>query len=419
MKPYAAYKDSGIEWLGKIPHNRETIKLKYIMQNFDSRRIPLSSEERAGMQGDYPYYGSNGIVDQVNDYLFDGEYILLGEDGAPFFEMYKDVAFLVTGKFWVNNHAHILKASLNHNQRFLTYLLNCVDYRKYITGSTRDKLTQDDMKSIILSIAKLDEQKIIAAYLDHKTAQIDDLIAKKERMIELLKEERFAIINQAVTKGINPDVEYKDSGIEWLGKIPKHWELKRLKYIFNFNTGWTPPTGNSEYFTGKNKWVNIGDMNKKFIYNTQNYISDRAIQESRIKLSPRFSLMYSFKLTVGKVAFAGCDLYTNEAIISILPNDKDNLQFYYYLLPEILTYNSRENIYGAKLLNQGLIKNSYLILPPPEEQKIIVAFLDRETAKIDTLIAKQGGLIEALKEYRTTLISEVVTGKIDVREYAV
>ncbi|MCL4496956.1 MAG: restriction endonuclease subunit S [Deltaproteobacteria bacterium] len=85
---------------------------------------------------------------------------------------------------------------------------------------------------------------------------------------------------------MKPYPAYRDSGIEWLGKIPKHWKLKRLKYIFNFNTGWTPPTGNSEYFTGKNKWVNIGDLNEKFIYNTQNYISDRAIQESRIKLSP-------------------------------------------------------------------------------------------------------------------------------------
>ncbi len=208
---------------------------------------------------------------------------------------------------------------------------------------------------------------------------------------------------------MKPYPAYKDSGIEWIGKIPTHWKLKRLKYIFNFNTGWTPPTGNSEYFTGKNKWVNIGDLNEKFIYNTQNYISDRAIQESRIKLSPRFSLMYSFKLTVGKVAFAGCDLYTNEAIISILPNDKDNLQFYYYLLPEILTYNSRENIYGANLLNQDLIKNSYLLLPPPEEQKIIARFLDEKICQIDSIISKKEKIIELLKEERTAVINEAVT----------
>ena len=431
MKPYAVYKDSGIEWLGKIPHNRETIKLKYIMQNFDSRRIPLSSEERAGMQGDYPYYGSNGIVDQVNDYLFDGEYILLGEDGAPFFEMYKDVAFLVTGKFWVNNHAHILKASLNHNQRFLTYLLNCVDYRKYITGSTRDKLTQDDMKSIILSIAKLDEQKIIAAYLDHKTAQIDDLIAKKERMIELLKEERFAIINQAVTKGINPDVEYKDSGIEWLGKIPSHWGIRKLKQLGIFtSSGIDKKIAEGEAIVKMINYTNIYGNKSCVLNNNNEYMTVSCSEEKK----------RTHNIIKGDIIFTPSSETTEDIGLSALVNEDIQNTVYSYHVIRLRFSEKVEHGYKKylcnnhfvlnqfskcakgttrQILNRNDFKNIQVLIPSENEQKIIADFLDKKIIQIDDKIEKENKIIEALKEYRTALISEVVTGKIDVREYAV
>lgn len=203
LNPKAEMKDSGIEWVGKIPRNWTTLRLKYLMNNFDGKRVPLSSEQRSELQGEYPYYGSNGIVDRVNNYLFDGEYILLGEDGAPFFEAHKDVAFLVKGKFWVNNHAHILKAIKGYEQRFLTYALNRVDYRRHITGSTRDKLTQDDMSCIDLPVMEYSEQKAIADFLESKTAQIDDQITRAQKAIELLKEYRTALISEVVTGKID------------------------------------------------------------------------------------------------------------------------------------------------------------------------------------------------------------------------
>ena len=196
-------KDSGVNWIGHIPIAWGIKKLKHVLRNFDGKRIPLSAEERSGMLGEYPYYGSNGIVGWVNDYLFDGEYILLGEDGAPFFELYRDVAFLVHGKFWVNNHAHILKADHRYSQRFLTYALNRVDYRRHITGSTRDKLTQDDMSVIELPIPSLAEQEAISNYLDKKTTQIDGQVSREKRSIELLKKYRTALISEVVTGKID------------------------------------------------------------------------------------------------------------------------------------------------------------------------------------------------------------------------
>ncbi len=190
LKQYEKYKDSGIPWIGKIPEHWEVKKLKYLAINYDSKRIPLSANERNARRGEIPYYGATGIIDYIDDFLFEGEYILIGEDGAPFFEKNRNVAFLVKGKFWVNNHAHILKPKQGNLSKILVFQLNCVDYHRYITGSTRDKLTQDQLNSIDLLEIPLDEQISIAKFLDRKTAEIDELIAKKERLLELYEEEK-------------------------------------------------------------------------------------------------------------------------------------------------------------------------------------------------------------------------------------
>ncbi len=202
---------------------------------------------------------------------------------------------------------------------------------------------------------------------------------------------------------------YKDSRIKWVGKVPKDWGIKPLKYCFAFQTGWTPSTGESENFIGNNKWATIADLRQKIIYETEKNISNDAVFRSRIKINPKGTLFYSFKLSVGKVAFAGCEMYTNEAIFSILPNSNDVLEYYYYLLPVILSSYGRENIYGANLLNQELIKNASIIFPLKSEQEAIAGYLDHKTAQIDGLIARKERMIELLKEERTAIINQVVT----------
>ena len=229
-------KDSGIEWLGKIPEEWEIKKLKYVTHCLDAKRIPLSAEERGKIVGNYPYWGANGIVDYVNDYIIDEEVVLLGEDGAPFLDKLKDVAFLSNEKIWVNNHIHILKPS-NINSRYLVNSLNLVDYVNYIKGSTRDKLTQTDMKEIIISFPSPDYQQKVANFLDIKTSEFDSIISKKEQLIEKLEEAKKSLISEVVTGKVKivdgelvdrkPE-EMKDSGVEWLGMIPKDWDVKSL-----------------------------------------------------------------------------------------------------------------------------------------------------------------------------------------------
>jgi type I restriction enzyme S subunit len=264
------------------------------------------------------------------------------------------------------------------------------------------------------SITK-NEQIAIASFLDRETARVDALVEKKQQQIELLQEKRASIIIHAVTKGLDPKVKFKDSGIEWLGDIPNGWRILPIKYIYKFYTGWTPPTGQDEYFEGENPWANISDLGPKYLMETVKQISDSAIEVSRLKLSPKGSLLFSFKLSIGQVSIAGIDLYTNEAIATFPPDAKLSTSYLYWAAPIFITKNADENIYGAKLLNQELIKNAKRAFPSDKEQRAIADFLDRETARIDALIEKVEQSIDLLEEYRSAIITDAVTGKIDVR----
>jgi len=229
-RAYPEYKDSGVEWIGDIPKHWILTRIKFITKCLDGARVPLNSVERGEMQGDIPYWGANKVVDYVNDFLFDEDLVLLGEDGAPFFDKTKDVAFNVSGKIWPNNHVHILRPDKEEVEAgFLKYAINCADFHLYISGSTRDKLNQSDMNEIYIRSCHLDEQKEIANFLDHETAKIDSLIEKQQQLIKLLKEKRQAVISHAVTKGLDPNAPMRDSGIEWLGEVPEHWIVIRVK----------------------------------------------------------------------------------------------------------------------------------------------------------------------------------------------
>lgn len=212
---------------------------------------------------------------------------------------------------------------------------------------------------------------------------------------------------------LKPYPKYKDSGVEWVGEVPSGWTHTKLKHMATFSTGWTPPTGNDSAYNGENLWANISDLGDRVIYDTAKRISDEAVSKANIPISPKGSLLFSFKLSIGQVSFAGEAMYTNEAIASFPPDQGINVRYGYYAYPLFLVQNASENIYGAKLLNQDLMKNAQIVLPDLHEQTTIATFLDRETAKLDTLIAKQEKLIELLQEKRQAVISHAVTKGLD------
>ena len=207
--------------------------------------------------------------------------------------------------------------------------------------------------------------------------------------------------------------EHKDSGIDWLGKVPVHWKLRKIAWHIPYSVGWTPPSGREEYYDGDYLWVTIADLNKPVIYDTRSKITQKAVADRGGKLSPAGSMLFSFKLTVGNVSFLGEPAYTNEAIASFEPNEQIDLKYWRYAAPQFIPRFGRENIYGALLLNQEMIGSVRFYAPDIQEQNLISKFLDHETARIDALVEEQQRLIKLLKEKRQAVISHAVTKGLD------
>lgn len=202
LDPAAPLKDSGVAWLGEIPQHWEVKRLKRLLRFRDSERIPISADERGKLAKIYPYFGASGIIDYVDDFIFDQPLILVAEDGANLYSRSSPLAFLAEGKYWVNNHAHILEPLMGPISYWIN-LLATIEYDPWITGAAQPKLTMSNLGSIQLPVPPLHEQHAIADHLDRETAKIDALIAKNDDLIALLREKRTALISAAVTGKID------------------------------------------------------------------------------------------------------------------------------------------------------------------------------------------------------------------------
>ncbi len=208
----------------------------------------------------------------------------------------------------------------------------------------------------------------------------------------------------------------KDSGLYQFGEIPSHWDIISVKDKYSIITGFTPDTKQVDFYddTDGEVWINISDIGKeKYINDSSRKLSRAGIESSRGNIIPKGSLLYSFKLSVGQVAFAQRDLYTNEAIASFTYNTDINLDYFYYMSGYAIIFNANENIYGAKLLNQKLINNAKVLFPPLPEQQKIADYLDKKVGLIDDIIAKTKESIEEYKKYKQALITETVTKGLD------
>lgn len=420
---YTEYKDSAIKEIGVIPKHWDISKVKFLAKCLDGHRIPLNGTERGERSGTVPYWGANKIVDYVNDWIFDEELVLLGEDGAPFFDTTKDVAFAINGKIWPNNHVHVLRPNrLKVGIKYLTYSLNCTDYSLYISGSTRDKLNQSDMDNILIRMPSLIEQSQIANFLDHETAKIDSLIAKQEKLIELLKEKRQAVISHAVTKGLNPDVTMKDSGVEWLGQVPEHWAVAKLAYRYEVLLGKmldeSKITGN---YLGKylrNTDVQWGRVNSE-------NLPEMDFRPHEIE---RYSVQQGDLLVCEGGEIGRCAIWESEdtcfyqkALHRLRAySSQDSHKFMFYVLFD--SVHRERFISGAGKatiahLPAETFKQYRFAFPPKNEQVQIVEYLDTMSKAFDEIETKALAQIKLLQERRTALISSAVTGKIDVRNW--
>lgn len=241
--------DSGIEWIGDVAEGFQMLRLKNVADVLDQFRKPITADQR-NQDADvlYDYYGASGVIDKIDGYTIDDHVMLIGEDGANLRMRNLPLMYEVNGKAWINNHAHILKPKENILFRYLFLTLEGLDINPYITGSAQPKLNQENLRNIWLPVPPIDVQQAIVDSLDCEYTKVDALIANVQAQIEKLKAYKQSVITEVVTKGLDPTVPMKDSGVEWIGEIPVHWDIKRGKELFQ-ETEARSADGNEELLT--------------------------------------------------------------------------------------------------------------------------------------------------------------------------
>jgi type I restriction enzyme S subunit len=421
MKKYDSYKDSGVEWIGEIPSHWDVTRIKY---KFQIGRGRVISNEDLVEDAIYPVYSSqtlnNGCLGYIETFDFDDKLITWTTDGAN-----AGTVFLREGKFNCTNVCGTLKGKSDDvipefDYYFLQYATQF--YKRPDTNGA--KIMNNEMAVILSLMLSTEEQTAIAKYLDHKTNQIDKLIAKKEQFIQLLEEERVAVINQAVTKGLDPNVSMKDSGIEWLGQIPKHWEVNKIKSVTKKIGSGVTPKGGAEIY----ELTGIPLLRSQNVYFDGFRLDNVAYITREIHDSMKNSqvLFGDVLLNITGGSIGRCYYVTNEFeeanvnqhVCIVRPNERIITEFLYYVLSSTLGQQQIDLCQtggNREALNFEQLKNFFLILPSIDEQHEIVYKLKKSLNAISLTIEKLSKEIELINEFKTALISEVVTGKLDVR----
>ncbi len=438
-KTYPAYKDSSVDWLGEIPEHWEVKRLKYVIQSglvngLFKKKDQFGSGTKLVNVADL--YRDNFLID------FDGlERVEVKQDEYETFNVLSGDIFFVRSSLkleGVGSSASIIKvpeptvfechvvrirpsSKLVISKYLINYLNSSLVRQRLVAlaeTTTMTTISQPKLASLEVVVPSLSEQCAIATFLDRETAKINTLITKKERLIELLQERRAALISHAVTKGLDPTVKMKDSGVEWLREIPEHWEVRRLKYIASILRGKFShrPRNDPRMYDGPYPFIQTGDITAtaKYITAYQQTLNETGFAVS--KQFPSGTLVMAIAANIGDLAILQFSACFPDSIVGFVPTFDVALDYLYYNLtsmkPEMMstaTLNTQLNLNVERI--GGLITTC----PPLREQIAIANYLEQETAKIDALISRIRDGIEKLKEYSTALISAAVTGKIDVR----
>jgi len=442
-----AMKDSGVEWIGEIPQDWERTKLLNVLRSpisdgpHETPRlvndgIPFISVDSIGTDENIDLTVCKKFISEV-DYL---RYKVKAniECGDILFTKAATIGKTAIVKdeiFMVWSPVAIIKANYNIVfNKYIYYVLNCSQLIKHISllGSynTQINVGMRELEKALIPLPSKCEQQRIADYLDLKCSKIDSIIEKQQAIIERLKEYKLSVITEAVTKGLNPDVEMKDSGVEWIDKVPKHWKIVKLDDIFDFLGGYAY---NSDLYVSEslNQVVRIGNVKNGFLKLDASpvYINDEVAEEtSKFKLSSG-TILFTMTGTKGKRDYFYThlitdkdlmekSLYINQRVGCLISKTDLNAGYFNYLLKDKSILDSIF-VYETGTANQGnlgieSIRRTKLQFPSREEQDTIVSYLDKKCLVIDSIIAKKQSIISKLLEYKKSLIYEVVTGKKEV-----
>lgn len=420
-KTYPKYKPSGVEWLGDVPEHWEIKRLKYCAPLVTTKAGTLDSNPIA-LENIESWTGR--FIETESE--FEGEGIRIQKDDVLFGKLrpYLAKVYLAEKNGKSVGDIFVLRPTKNTASKYLSNTLRTENYIKIIDGSTygskMPRASWEFVGGLPFFLPPLPEQQAIAAFLDRETGRIDALNAKKERLLELLAEQRTALISSAVTKGLDASVKLKPSGVEWLGDVPEHWETWKLAYGFDLvGSGTTPPSDELEWYDGTIPWITTSELRENLIFSTDKCVSKEALTRfPALKIFPKGSLAIAmYGATIGRLGILGIEATTNQACCVMHGSQVFSVSFVYFWMQAF-----KESIIllasggGQPNISQDKIRSLKIPCPSVPEQCVIASFLDLETGKIDALVAKVKIAIERLKEYRSALISAAVTGKIDVRE---
>lgn len=430
---YASYKNSGFHWLGEVPEHWTIRKFRHIFKE-STEKI---DDEVVGVM--LSVSGYRGI--EIKEY--DDENRRRLESELVGYRIVRP-GQLVVNTMWLNYaglgvseyEGHVSPAYRSYeiapylNKRFVHHMMRSESlvqgYTMFLTGIRPNSLqmSRDDLMSFHLVCPPIDEQAAIATFLDRETVKIDVLISEQEKLIALLAEKRLATIAQVVTKGLNPNALMKDSGVEWLGEVPEHWDVSPIKYIARVGNGSTPNRDEPKYWSeGRYPWLNSSVVNQDKVTEADQFVTEQALKECHLPIVVPPAVLLGITgqgRTRGMAATLLFEATINQHVVYIKPcSDRLNVDFlrrvfdmaYQYLRSESDSAGSTK---GA--ITCGQILRLAIPLPSIDEQARIVTFLDDESARLDALTNEAARGVALLQERRSALISAAVTGKINVRQ---
>lgn len=407
IRPEAEMKDSGIEYLGKIPTTWGKCRLKNVCTSFNSNiTTSIINKEH----GNYKIFGASGLIGYIEFETMQDEYLGIVKDGAGVGR----IGSYPSHSSLLGTLAYIIPND-GINMKWLKYVIENMNLGESIDKTTIPHIYFSTYGNNYIPFPSSDEQQSIADYLDETCSKIDEIIAEAKASIDEYKELKQSVIFEAITKGLDKNVEMKDSGVEWIGKTNKNAVIKKIKYTSNISRGlFNYRPRNAEFlYGGIHPFIQTGDVAKanKYVTDYKQTLSDEGTKIS--KFFPKGTLTMTIAANVGDVSILGFDAYFPDSVLGITPFNKYSSEYLYYVFSSMKSEFVRVSISNTQLnLNVERVKELFVpIFEDSVVQKKIIEYLDEKCSTIDSLISEKESLIKDLETYKKSLIYEVVTGK--------
>ncbi len=430
---YPEYKDSGVTWLGEIPDHWIATRIKHIgmlkggagfphdEQGVTDQELDLHKVNALGKAGSEGFLekSENTIsletAKKLGAFVFPERSIVFAKVGAAL--LLGRIRWLKYPSCLDNNMMGLVVRSI-YDSRYIKHAMSIVKFDYVVNPGAIPSLNEFQMGNLFLGVPTLSEQQTIANFLDHETAKIDTLIEQQQKLIQLLKEKRQAVISHAVTKGLNPNAPMKDSGVEWLGEVPEHWVCKSYRYACQIYRGkfGHRPRNDPAFYDGDYPFIQTGDVAQagKYITEYKQTLNEKGKAVSQ--LFPAGTLVMTIAANIGDTAILSFEAYAPDSIVGFKPREDIDLEFLRYslmaALPALVQTSTQSTQANLNIERVGAVQAAF---PTKDVQKEIVKLIDQTLDKFDRIERQAVNGVEILQERRTALISAAVTGKIDVR----